>query len=373
MEPPSNGELSFLATNGERTTWSVHFGTDTTTDEAGLPARLLTADDGRALALQKWVPASLPPRLPAAYDLLENEIRAGMRLLRRYGTSYPVEMARLVGYDADAEQPFLLVTQPRGEPLTAVAGQLLLAEQRAFETSLFRALLLLDEADLVHGNLTPRTVRWDRNRGTVQVRDFGHSAVRDEPRRPHDVGVWTPAEQRHGTGAAVPADDIWAGGMLLYHVITGRQPSVRNGPPNLADRSAALRTALDGVFAESADDRPDAAEILQRMRADATVSARPAGADSAFEEGGRRFDEVRRSKWPTRDRTPADSVAEEGGRRSERARRSTQPPPGSTDPPPPPPAEPRPRRGRGLWLAVTLATVMVVAAVAVLYTQLGGR
>jgi hypothetical protein len=326
VETASNGVLRFVGINGERPAWTVHFGAETAADGSGLPARLLTADDGRVLAVQKWVPADLPSRLPAAYDLLENEIRAGTRLIRRYGRSYPVELARLVGYDVDAEQPFVLVTQPRGEPLDTVAGQLLLAEQRAFEASLFRALLLLAGADLVHGNLTPQTVRWD---GTaVQVRDFGHATVCGEPRVGHEGGVWSPAEQRTGTGAAAPADDVWAGGMLLYHVVTGRRPSVRTGPPNLADRGAALRSVLDGVFAETADGRPDAAEILRRMRADTALPPGSAGTDAVFEEGGRRFDEVRRSKLP--------------------------PPVQAAHPPP------RSSRQRSRALALTAATLLVV-------------
>jgi hypothetical protein len=60
----------------------------------------------------------------------------------------------------------------------------------------------------------------------------------------------------------------------------------------LSNRGAALRNLLDGVFASSPTARPDAAELLQRLRSDPAVPGAAPLHDASFDRGLREFDEV---------------------------------------------------------------------------------
>src|SRR5262249_38837814 len=157
------------------------------------------------------VPAALARGNPAACDGLENEVRAGLRLAARFGALFPTELRRLVGYDLERAGPFVLVEPWRGRPVAERAGRLGLEEQRAFEFSLFRGLLLLAEAGVVHGRLTSDTVYWD---GTdVQLGSFDRSAVVWDTRVAQPDLAWAAPEQQAGIGTVTVRDDIWSAGL----------------------------------------------------------------------------------------------------------------------------------------------------------------
>jgi serine/threonine protein kinase len=137
-----------------------------------------------------------------AYELIDNEILAGLRLARlaRDG-DYPTTVSRLVGYDSDSAGPYVLLEPYRGRPIGESAGKLLTAERRRFQVSLLAGLSWLHEAGVVHRGLSPRTVLWDGR--SVQITDFSLSALPGTPRTVAGVAPWAAPEQRGGPKTSV--------------------------------------------------------------------------------------------------------------------------------------------------------------------------
>jgi hypothetical protein len=75
---------------------------------------------------------------------------------------------------------------------------------------------------------------------------------------------WASPEQRAGTGANDHRDDIWSAGQLVYFVAHSREPSGTRMPPLAGPVRDDL---LKDVFAERADQRPDARTMLRRIAA----------------------------------------------------------------------------------------------------------
>jgi serine/threonine protein kinase len=298
---------------------------------AATPSRLLQ---------RRLVEPSAPDKWPV-YDLMDNEIRIGIHLARTFGDdSYPDELSRLIGYDVDADEPFVLLLPYRGDPVDRVAGRLKLDQERAFEAGVFRALRLLEAAQVVHGRISPATVRWDAPASTIQLVDFGRATMAGEPRPGTGLRPWSAAEQVTGVGRAETGDDIWSAGLLTYHVSTGRPIRTPGEPPDLTVRGTALATLLDGVFAAKTADRPSAAQLLSRLHVPDPWAAGTSSTDARFAEGGREFDKQLRLKFP--------------------------PPPKSN----PQPQPKRGRKGRGrrwpLWTTGLILVVFALAAVFIL-------
>ena len=72
-----------------------------------LAVRRVQQDNGRRL-LQKFVPRHVGQQNAGYYDVLDREIRALTRLSQMFGQHYPVELPRIVGYNTDVEEPYLL-------------------------------------------------------------------------------------------------------------------------------------------------------------------------------------------------------------------------------------------------------------------------
>ncbi|RKT55395.1 hypothetical protein [Saccharothrix australiensis] len=290
-----------------------------------LAVRSLVTAEGRHL-VHKSVPREAGRVNPGLYLLLDREVRAGARLLRRFpADAYPAELSRMVGYDIDGEEPFVLVERYRGVPVADRAGQLLTEQQHAFAAGLFRALRLLEAAKLVHGGLTPDTVWWDD--GRVQVGGFEHAVLIGEPRVRNGKSRWCSPAQHAAEGAASPADDLWSAGAVVLEAVTGEPPGSQPVPERFG---AAVGELLAGVFAPAAADRPTAAELLSRLRAPDTVPERGDSAVRDFARSRARFDEVLVAKLA----------------------------PPAAEPPPPPPEPPRPA-----WRLAVTAAVVVAALV----------
>lgn len=247
----------------------------------------------------------------APYDLVDNEIRIGLHLVRTFGTaSYPAELSQIFGYDADGDEPFLLLLPYIGEPVEAVAGRMQLIQERGFETSFFRALRLLEVAEVVHGGINPATVRWywDGSSARVQLVDFSNAALAGEPRPGPGQRPWAPPGALTPAGRAELGDDVWSAGLLTYHVITGRPVKPNGEAPDLSGRDAPgrdlsgrdalLSTLLDGVFAKAAADRPTAARLLELLPAPDPWPEKESPPETRFDMGARRFDELARRKSP---------------------------------------------------------------------------
>ena len=127
-----------------------------------------------ALLIRKVVTQAAGRRDARCYDLLDHEVRAGTRLGQVFGDRYPPELARLVGYNLDVEEPFLLMHFYRGEPAAGQVAQFDEAQRRQFQIGLLQALHLAAAAGVVHGAVGLTSLRWDGSR--VQLVDFEAAA-----------------------------------------------------------------------------------------------------------------------------------------------------------------------------------------------------
>jgi hypothetical protein len=232
----------------------------------------------------------LAQQVRAAYQLLETEAWAMARLHERYRNpyGYPPGLARLVGYDLDAREPFVLVQPPRGKRLAESPGFLRADAVRRFEASLLRGVLAMTSAEVVHGGLRPETVCWDGE--SVQITTYETAAAVGEVCA-GQTGRWVAPEQRSEAHRADPADDVWGAAAMIYNVVTGL-PFPEGGVPRLTSRGEALRGLLDGVFNASAANRPDVSVLLRRLRAEASAPPGHPLHGPGFDEGGQAFEET---------------------------------------------------------------------------------
>ncbi|MXM65541.1 hypothetical protein GR925_19305 [Streptomyces sp. HUCO-GS316] len=301
-----NETLSFVDSAGmpERVRVLEYGVDDQPTSGSGFRTRTLRLEDGRLFLQRRLLPAYTTRA--ESIDALEAEIRAGLTLIRTFQeVSYPPEFTRLAGYAIEVEQPFLLLDPPRdARTLAERAGGLMLsAEQKKFESSLFRALRLLERAGLVHRSIGPATVRWDGAR--VQLTDFSTADRVGRPRQRIGSQPWVSPEQHAGTGNNDHRDDIWSAGQLVYFVAHSREPTGNRMPPIAGPVRDDL---LKDVFAERADQRPDARTMLRRIAASDPWDALGRPSDPLL-EGRRRFVELLADKGPSA--WPAAPPAEE--------------------------------------------------------------
>jgi len=282
-------------------------------------------------------------RRAEAEERLETEIRVLLRLVRTFGPdAYPVELERIAGHDFDGAEPFLLIEPMVCPPAQDVAGKLLTDEQEDFRRAMFRAVRYLEAAGVVHGGLSPATVRWQREQRRLHVTDFAHAALAGEPRNGIGEALWAAPGPLRGPGPADPRDDVWSAAQVAYLVTTGRPVAQGRAPAGL-ETQGVLIGLFQGVFEEDVKRRPGPAELLRRLGEPDPWIGGLAQYD-ALAEGRRRYESVllgKREKLPLATQPLAAPAP------------PTLPPPATPPPatPPRPPQDPphgrRRRWGRG--------------------------
>lgn len=257
---------------------------------ASLLEQRLVKVNGRVY-VRKYVSRPAGERTPRLYDLLDNEIRAGTRLGQAFPGRYPDELARLVAYNIDAEEPFVLLTEYIGDPAAGRVARFGDTQRRQFEHGLLRALRLASTAGVVHGAVSMEALRWDD--GQVQLVDFESAERVGEPRR---------------TGGVVDErDDVLAAGHLIRRLHLDPAPADRGRDPQR------LRELLDPVFTNPVERQPTLEQLLTMVRAD----HHPAGfvnPEREFEIGRQLFDQAcERKRIPApRDTTAGTAPASSG-------------------------------------------------------------
>jgi hypothetical protein len=254
----------------------------------GLMSRILDGSDGQPQMMQYAMAAGPSAAGPTPYRLLDNQARAGVRIHRRYHGHPPAGLPWLVGYDLDGATPFVLWRHWSGRTAAQVAGQLLVNQRHEFEVGLFRCLLLLAAAGVVHGGIDAETVGWDGR--DVRLIDLSTAVVAGEPYAVSDAV----AAPHRPSGAADPADDILAAGLLVHQLVTG-QPAKSDQLPQ-PDPQSPLAGVLEGVFSADPAARPDAARMLRRLGAPADLPTGPVEPDPGLVAGAASFDEERARK-----------------------------------------------------------------------------
>jgi hypothetical protein len=280
-QTPDGETRTMIAEGG---TWR-HCGT-------GIGERPLYSTDGTTMMTQRAATLTGGRLDGGAHRTLQNEIRAALRIHRRHGSHNAPGLPHLIGYNLDAESPFLLAPPTPGRPVGTLAGGLLLTQRQSFQRALFQALVLLAEAGVVHGGLRPELVHWDGRE--AHLTGFALSAASGEPYREDVASAWMPPWATRNV-VADPRDDVWAAGLVVAHVATGL-PIERLAGGAAVSGETALASMLDGVFSDDPVRRPAAAQILRRLGAQTTHDAAAPNPDAALEAGRAAFDAERAKK-----------------------------------------------------------------------------
>src|SRR5690606_5825330 len=206
-----------------------------------------------------------------AHALFHREWQAANRLMHAH-------IARVFEYHDDPDGPFYSQQYIDGPDMSAVTGQ--------SPEECLRPLALVADAlryahakGFVHRDIKASNILLD-GRGAPYVVDFG---VAQAPGAQASGGspIAMSPQQRAGE-RPVPADDIWALGVLMHELLSGKPP------PAEPDEVVTAVTAPDGsriteelqrivrdALARDAGERPAAEELVERLR-DAGVTPGPA-------------------------------------------------------------------------------------------------
>ncbi|MGC9535360.1 hypothetical protein [Streptomyces sp. UG1] len=273
MSGTSADKLAFTVPSGRRRVTPVRVGREFRRDRL-LPQLLRRAvlDDEGQQCVQVRLGAKDAAN-PAARALLDTEAGTAVQLGQVLGdTEYAALFPRLIGYELDTAEPFLLYDPPRGTAVSRihVMGA---ADQEIFTRDLMLALCLLQGQGLVPRGVSPATVLWDGAR--VQLWGLESVTRIGRPRRPWGRSPFCPPEQRGGEGAADPRDAVWSAAQVLYRLATGRPGPADRPPADLGEHRKLDRTLRD-AFAPRAADRPTPAQVLDLVAPGAARRVRAA-------------------------------------------------------------------------------------------------
>ncbi|WP_299205030.1 protein kinase [uncultured Amphritea sp.] len=152
-------------------------------------------------------------------------------------------------FDRDREHVFMTMELMRGAPLNAVIKNhptgFPLSTVLDYTAGMAGALGYAHQQGVVHSDLKPSNVFLDG--GQVKVFDFGIARAAKTGTAPEDsfdageLGALTPSyaspAMLAGVPNADPRDDLYALGCIIYELLTGKHPFIRNGKKVPADEA----------------------------------------------------------------------------------------------------------------------------------------
>ena len=209
----------------------------------GAMAKVLLAEDGE---LGRQV----------AVKLLDEQLAGDAAFRARFARearvaasiSHPNVVAVYDVGEADG-RPFIVMEHVDGESLAAVLsrGRLPLERGLAIGIQLAQALEAAHAAGIVHRDLKPGNLI-ERSDGTIKIADFGIARLLEgteltEAGTIVGTAAYLAPEQAED-GEITPAADVFALGVLLYELLTARQPWKVDSLAELARRESAPRPEL---------------------------------------------------------------------------------------------------------------------------------
>ncbi|MDW4907295.1 hypothetical protein RB628_18535 [Streptomyces sp. ADMS] len=258
---PADAKLGFSTPSGHRRTARARFGPESRRDPH-LPQLIRNAlldDRGQGQRCVQVRLSAADATEPAARALLDTEAGTALRLHKLVeGTEFAPLFPRLIGYELDTDEPFLLYDPPRGA--TAAKTHVMSStDQRVLTRDLMLALSLLDDQGLVPRGISPATVLWD---GTaLQLWGLEGVTAVGRPRTPWGQAPYASPEQRRSEGLADSRDAVWSAAQVLYRLVTGRPGHPDRAPADLAEHRV-LNETLSEAFAPRATGRPTPAQLL---------------------------------------------------------------------------------------------------------------
>src|SRR6516165_3798561 len=221
-----------------------------------------------------------------ALKFLPEEASRNQRLLERFHGE--VRVARLVShpnvcrvYDIGEIEgmPFISMEYVDGEDLASLLMRIgRLPADKALEAArkICAGLAAAHDRGVIHRDLKPQNIMMNK-RGEVVIMDFGLAAIADQLSGA-EVRNGTPAymapEQLKGAGVT-HRSDIYALGLVLYELFTGRKPYDAKTLPQLIDlQESAQLTSMTSI----ASDVDPAVETIIRRCLDPDPLKRPANA-----------------------------------------------------------------------------------------------
>lgn len=252
---------------------------------------LVELDDGSRL-VYKRVANRHRSDVEGCFQALEDEVWACCRFLRRYGSAMPPELPVLIGYSVDSADPFSLFLPQRGRTLASGNRGLLVGEQlRAFQNSLFRAVRLVEGAEMVHRGLSPATIRWDGRH--VQLEDFTHAVMIGQRSLWTGRAPWSAPEARIAGMPVTPAEDVWSAAMVAF-LVARRRDLPQDSRPSASDVTDAGLARITEAFLPGSDRRLTPMDVLNKLGIADPVP--PPLRDPLFEEGVQAFNTRRDTK-----------------------------------------------------------------------------
>src|SRR5580700_7951069 len=197
-----------------------------------------------------------------ALKFLPEEAARNQRLLERFHGE--VRVARLVShpnvcrvYDIGQVEgmPFISMEYVDGEDLASLLTRIgRLPANKALETArkLCAGLAAAHDRGIIHRDLKPQNIMMNK-RGDVVIMDFGLAAIADQLSGA-EVRNGTPAymapEQLKGSEVTAKSD-IYALGLVLYELFTGRRPYAGNSAKDLLrQEESAQLTSMTSLAAD---------------------------------------------------------------------------------------------------------------------------
>ena len=221
--------------------------------EGGMADVWLARDDrADATVTLKFLKASLLDR-PGQTELFRKEWQVASRLMHAH-------IARVFEYH-DEDRPFYAMQHVDGPDIGEIAGEPLDAVLPAIGL-VADGLRYAHGKDVIHRDVKAANILLD-SRGAPYLIDFGIAAAETG-----GSDVNSSPQQRAGEKPQ-PADDVYALGVLLHELITGRPPG--EGSVGRLERLSGeavpddVASLVADMLATSPEDRPTAEEVRERL------------------------------------------------------------------------------------------------------------